>query len=264
VSQLVLIPEGNPDLRLAQCLEHCRTADLQVAMMPPLSELFLKPSHVAQVGGVPLLPLGQLFRDAAPSPQPGKRVADIVVSAMLLLLFAPLFAVVAAAVKLTDGGPVLYRQRRVGFNGKVFDILKFRSMRVGAERLVLDLTDRNATDGLLFKVVDDPRVTTAGRVIRRLSIDELPQLWNVLRGQMSLVGPRPLAVEPEHFGPLDFTRHRVLPGITGYWQITGGNGLTYEEMVKLDLAYIQNWSLWLDLRLLVRTLPVLLHRRDPW
>src|SRR5438552_12892956 len=113
-------------------------------------------------------------------------------------------------------------------------------MVVGAERLIVDLRDRNANTGLLFKVYDDPRVTRVGRIIRRLSIDELPQLWNVIRGEMSLVGPRPLAIEADEFGPMDGRRHTVRPGITGYWQIAGGNGLTYAEMVKLDLVYIQN------------------------
>jgi lipopolysaccharide/colanic/teichoic acid biosynthesis glycosyltransferase len=129
--------------------------------------------------------------------------------------------------------------------------------------MVIDLTDHNVTDGLLFKMENDPRVTAVGRIIRRLSIDELPQLFNVVRGEMSLVGPRPLPVDPDDFGALDGKRHSVPPGITGYWQVSGGPDLAYQEMVKLDLSYIQNWSLWLDLRLLARTVPALLHRHGP-
>ena len=135
--------------------------------------------------------------------------------------------------------------------------------KAGSDRLTVDLRDRNVTDGLLFKVRDDPRVTRVGRLIRRTSIDELPQLWNVIRGEMSLVGPRPLPVSPTEFGPIDNERHRMPPGITGYWQLAGGPGLTYQEMVKLDLAYIQNWSLWLDVRLLLRTIPALVYRHGP-
>ena len=142
-------------------------------------------------------------------------------------------------------------------------MLKFRSMVVGAERLIIDLRDHNVSDGLLFKVYDDPRITKVGRIIRRLSIDELPQLLNVINGEMSLVGPRPLAVEPEDFGLVDNQRHSVRPGITGYWQVSGSNELTYEEMIKLDFAYIENWSLWLDVRLLLQTVPALVHRRGP-
>jgi lipopolysaccharide/colanic/teichoic acid biosynthesis glycosyltransferase len=136
-------------------------------------------------------------------------------------------------------------------------------MVVGAEQLLPGLKDSNVTDGLLFKMERDPRVTPVGRVIRRYSIDELPQLLNVLKGQMSLVGPRPLAVHPDDFGTLDGKRHCVPPGITGYWQIAGSNGLTYDEMVKLDFAYINNWSVWLDARLLARTIPALFNRRSP-
>lgn len=195
--------------------------------------------------------------------QPGKRALDVLLATLCLALIAPFMIVTALAVKLADGGPVFYRQRRVGRAGRTFEMIKFRSMVVNAERLKAGLHHRNVTNGLLFKVDGDPRITGVGRIIRRLSIDELPQLWNVLRGEMSMVGPRPLPVEPADFGFLDNLRHRVPPGITGYWQLSGGNGLSYEDMIRLDLAYIQNWSLWLDLRLLVRTIPALLVRDGP-
>jgi lipopolysaccharide/colanic/teichoic acid biosynthesis glycosyltransferase len=185
-------------------------------------------------------------------------------ASVLLLLASPLLALTALSIKIFDKGPILYRQRRVGRDGKVFELIKFRSMVVGAERLIVDLRDRNASTGLLFKVYDDPRITRLGRTIRRWSIDELPQLWNVVRGEMSLVGPRPLALEPEDFGAIENKRHSVPPGITGYWQIAGCNDLTYEEMIKLDLAYIQNRSLLLDVWLLLRTPAALIHRRGPW
>ncbi|MHB8671422.1 MAG: sugar transferase, partial [Acidimicrobiales bacterium] len=193
------------------------------------------------------------------SAMPGKRALDVLVATAVLLVFAPLMVLTAIAVKLFDGGPVLFRQDRVGRDGEIFPMLKFRSMVVGAESMVLSLRGRNAANGLLFKVHDDPRVTAVGRVIRRWSIDELPQLFNVLRGEMSLVGPRPLPVRPEDFEAPDHHRHTVRPGITGYWQVAPRGGLAYREMIQLDLAYIEGWSLLRDLRVLVRTLPVLVR-----
>lgn len=194
---------------------------------------------------------------------PVKRGFDLVAASALLVVLAPLLLLVAAAIKLHDRGPVLYRQSRVGFEGVPFELLKFRSMVEDAEHQIIDLTDHNLTDGLLFKVDEDPRVTRVGRLIRRLSIDELPQLLNVIRGDMSLVGPRPLAAEPEDFSPRANLRHCVRPGITGFWQVSGGNGLTYKEMIDLDLTYIREHSLMLDTRLLFRTVPALLDRSRP-
>jgi lipopolysaccharide/colanic/teichoic acid biosynthesis glycosyltransferase len=196
--------------------------------------------------------------------RPTKRVFDVVGALLALILLSPVLALAALAIKLTSAGPVIYRQRRVGWEGRPFEIWKFRTMSVGAEHAVIDLRERNAADGLLFKVERDPRVTPVGRVLRRLSVDELPQLVNVLRGQMSLVGPRPLAVDPESFAPGERGRHAMPPGITGYWQVSGGNSLTYEEMIRLDLAYVQGWTLWLDLLLLARTIPALVRRKGPW
>jgi exopolysaccharide biosynthesis polyprenyl glycosylphosphotransferase len=263
VRHIVLVPEGNQDSAIAECLGLCDGIDVSFSLLPPLAEFFLHPSLVTQVGGVPLIAVSKASRTR--SQLPGKRAFDIVVTSLMLVLSAPVLLGAACAVKLADRGPVLFRQPRVGHGGRVFQMLKLRSMVVGAERHLIDLRDRNVTDGLLFKVTDDPRVTRIGRILRRLSIDELPQLWNVFRGEMSLVGPRPLAVEPDDFGSLDGKRHSVPPGITGYWQLAGGNGLTYEEMVKLDLAYIENWSLWVDMRLLLRTVPALFtrHRHGP-
>jgi lipopolysaccharide/colanic/teichoic acid biosynthesis glycosyltransferase len=189
-----------------------------------------------------------------------KRVFDVALASVMLLVLLPVLLVVALAVKLGDRGPVFYRQRRVGFGGETFEIVKFRSMTPGADRLMVDLRGRNVSDGLLFKVVGDPRVTPVGRIIRRLSLDELPQLWNVLWGDMSLVGPRPLAVEPDSFSTLEHHRHLVRPGITGWWQIAGGNRLGYSQMISMDLRYVREWSIGLDIRLLARTIPALLDR----
>jgi exopolysaccharide biosynthesis polyprenyl glycosylphosphotransferase len=260
IEHVVLAPDGS-DEAILECVKGSDGLEVGFSLLPPLSELFLHPGLVAQVGGLPLIPLGAMA--SRRRNLPGKRILDLTLTSLILIVASPLLAVTAIAIKLFDGGPVIYRQRRVGRDGRPFHALKFRSMVVGAERLIIDLRDQNVTNGLLFKVVDDPRITRVGHVIRRFSIDELPQLWNVMRGEMSLVGPRPLAVEPEDFSTVDNKRHTILPGITGYWQISGGNDLTYEEMIKLDLAYIENWSLWLDLRLLLRTFPAVINRRGP-
>ncbi|HMC51279.1 MAG TPA: sugar transferase [Acidimicrobiales bacterium] len=258
VAHVVLVPEGNHDTGVAECLELCDGLDVSFSMLPPLADLFLHPGLVTQVGGLPLIALGRVARTRPTLP--GKRVLDVLVASIVLVFAAPAMLATALAIKVSDRGPLLFRQKRVGKDGQVFSMLKFRSMVVGAERMVIDLTAHNVTDGLLFKMENDPRVTRVGRIIRRLSLDELPQLWNVIRGEMSLVGPRPLPVDPDDFGTLDGKRHAVLPGITGYWQLAGGTGLSYAEMVKLDLVYIKNWSLWLDIRLLIRTLPALFNR----
>lgn len=258
ITHVVLAPEGRSDLGVTECIELCHQLDVDVSVRPPLGDLFLRPAALTRVGGMPLVTLGRVTR-TRPA-RPGKRVFDIVAALVLLVVCAPVMALTAILIKLGDGGPALFRQRRVGYRGTVFSMLKFRTMVEGAEQLVVSLRDRNSADGLLFKIRGDPRVTRIGRFLRRHSIDELPQLWNVLRGDMSLVGPRPLPVRPEDFGPLDGHRHVVPPGITGYWQIAPTDGLTYREMVRLDLAYVQEWSLWVDVAILARTVPALLRR----
>jgi exopolysaccharide biosynthesis polyprenyl glycosylphosphotransferase len=220
-----------------------------------------------RVGGVePRL----IFRNDAPLielTRPGirggqmlvKRALDLSVSAMGLVLLAPLFALLAIAVKVTSPGPVLFRQARVGRGGDLFYILKFRSMRSDAEAMKAQLmSDSVYTDGRLFKIRHDPRVTPLGRFLRKTSLDELPQLWNVFTGRMSLVGPRPpvpseVALYEEHH----YSRFDVKPGITGPWQVNGRNNLTnFEDVVRLERGYIRNWTLWKDFAILLKTIPV--------
>lgn len=193
-----------------------------------------------------------------------KRAIDVVGAVTLAFLLLPVLVAVAVAIVVADRGPVFYRQERVGLNGRIFRMWKFRSMVVGADELRSAHLDANVNDGLLFKIYDDPRVTRVGRVIRRLALDELPQLFNVVVGEMSLVGPRPLPVQPTEFDPVADQRHSVRPGITGPWQVGGANLLTYAEMVALDLDYVTRWSLWRDVRLLARTLPAVASRRGPY
>ncbi|HEX7355219.1 MAG TPA: sugar transferase [Mycobacteriales bacterium] len=258
IRHVLLVAPGPGEALLTAALPRHSVAAPYFSTVPSLAELFLDPQSSVEVGGIPLVPLGRVTR--ARHTFPGKRVLDLVAGGALALALLPVIAVVALAIKLDDGGPVFYRQTRVGRGGESFGMLKFRSMVVGADAMLADLAEDNMTDGLLFKMRNDPRITRVGRFLRRTSLDELPQVWNVLRGTMSLVGPRPLPVDAAEFSPGDAERHTVLPGITGYWQLSGGPELTYQEMIRLDLAYIRSWSLWLDLRLLVRTVPAMLHR----
>jgi exopolysaccharide biosynthesis polyprenyl glycosylphosphotransferase len=182
-----------------------------------------------------------------------KNAVDRVGAALLLVVLSPVLVVCALAIRLTSPGPALYRQPRVGRHGTTFELLKFRTMIVGADARVGELADRNESDGLLFKIRDDPRITPVGRLLRRTSLDELPQLWNVLRGDMSLVGPRPLPVPASAFVGGARRRLRVKPGLTGLSQVSGRSELSWDETVRIDAHYVDNWSLGLDLLVLLRT-----------
>jgi len=191
-----------------------------------------------------------------------KRAFDIAIAAVALVLTSPLVLVAAIAIKLDSKGPVLFRQVRVGRNSEPFGVLKLRTMVTNAEALLPDLIDLNEADGPLFKMANDPRITRIGRILRATSIDELPQLWNVLRGEMSLVGPRPaLPHETEEWDALLVQRLRVKPGITGMWQVSGRSDTSFEDYTRLDLYYVDNWTLTTDLAILAKTVPVVLMRQ---
>jgi exopolysaccharide biosynthesis polyprenyl glycosylphosphotransferase len=188
-----------------------------------------------------------------------KRAFDIVASGAGIVLLAPMFLVIALLIKLEDGGPVFFRQERVGRNQHTFKMVKFRSMVTTAETDLATLVEKNQGNGLLFKLKDDPRVTGVGRVIRKYSLDEFPQLWNVLIGEMSLVGPRPpLPREVESYESHVRRRLYIKPGLTGMWQVNGRSDLSWDESVRLDLYYVENWSLTGDLMIVWRTVKVLL------
>jgi len=258
---VVLAPEGG-DEAILECVRGAEGLEVSFSILPPLADFFLHPGHVAQVGGMPLIQLGKIAQDRVTLP--GKRLFDVIAASLMIMILSPVMLATAIAIKLFDKGPVLYKQRRVGRHGTVFQMLKFRSMVPTGERLEIDLRDRHASMAMLFKVNDAARITPIGHFIRRTAIDELPQLFNVIRGEMSLVGPRPTpGVNPEDFDGIDAKRLMVPPGMTGYWQVSGDNALSYEEMVKLDLAYVENWSLSLDILLILRTIPALLNRLGP-
>ncbi len=196
-----------------------------------------------------------------------KRCFDAVVAPLLLLLLAPLLGAVALAIRLDSPGSVFYRQPRRGRAGSTFSIVKFRTMFIGAEQRRQEVLHLNNVDGPLFKVKKgvDPRVTRVGRFLRRTSLDELPQLWNVLRGDMSLVGPRPFVLyEADRISGWAQHRLDMTPGITGLWQVLGRNDIPFEEMVKLDYVYVTNWSLWWDMKILCQTIPAVLAKRGAY
>jgi exopolysaccharide biosynthesis polyprenyl glycosylphosphotransferase len=210
--------------------------------------------------GIPLLSFSTTPSDALALA--AKRALDVVLSAAVLVALSPLFLAVAAAIKLESPGPVFFRQRRVGMNGREFMLNKFRSMYADAESRLESLRARNEVSGPVFKMRDDPRVTRVGRFLRRTSIDELPQFWNVLRGEMSVVGPRPpIPSEVKQYQRWHRRRLSVRPGITCTWQVSGRSGIAFDRWMKLDLAYIDNWSLWHDVKILARTIPAVLTGR---
>ncbi len=187
-----------------------------------------------------------------------KRGIDIIGAGSGLLLLSPVIAIVACAVKFTSKGPIFFSQKRVGKNGKIFNMYKFRSMVVNAEELKEKLAHQNEMSGPMFKMKDDPRVTKIGKFIRKTSIDELPQLWNVLKGDMSLVGPRPsLPKEVKQFEKWMYKRLTVKPGLTCYWQVSGRNNIDFEDWMKLDISYVEDRNLWIDIKLIFKTVLVL-------
>ncbi len=191
-----------------------------------------------------------------------KRSFDLIVSTILVVLISPLLLLIALMVKLTSPGPVLFRSRRAGIGCRTFDCLKFRTMYSDAEEKQSEVEHLNETDGAIFKVKNDPRLTPSGKFLRRFSLDELPQLFNVLRGEMSLVGPRPLPLRDfNHMDEWHKKRYLVLPGVTGLWQVSGRSELNFDEMVRLDFLYLEQWNVFLDLSILVKTVPAVLRRR---
>jgi exopolysaccharide biosynthesis polyprenyl glycosylphosphotransferase len=230
--------------------------DLLVA--PAIAEVAGPRTVVREMGGLPLL---HVEEPTFTGPQRVvKELFDRLGAAAALAVLSPVFAAVALAVKLDSPGPVFFHQTRVGRDGRRFDMVKFRTMVVGAERLRADLVDRNEADGLLFKLRLDPRVTRTGRVLRRYSLDELPQLVNVLRGEMSMVGPRPpLPAEVDRYERHVTRRLLVKPGITGLWQVSGRSDLSWEEAVRLDLYYVDHWSPTMDLTIIAKTFSAVLR-----
>jgi exopolysaccharide biosynthesis polyprenyl glycosylphosphotransferase len=259
IDRVVMCPPGEISSEMLDTIRLVKELGVKVSVMPRLFEVVGSSIEFDEVGGLTLLGLRRY--DLTKSSAFLKRALDVVGASVGLLVLAPLLATIAAAIKLTSHGPVFFRQPRVGRGGDSFHMLKFRTMYDGADDAKADLLHRNEADGF-FKIAEDPRVTPIGRWLRRTSLDELPQFLNVLRGEMSLVGPRPL-VDEEDARIEGWFRRRldVTPGMTGAWQVLGSSRVPMRDMVTIDYLYRTNWSLWLDIKILLRTVPHMLSRR---
>jgi exopolysaccharide biosynthesis polyprenyl glycosylphosphotransferase len=263
VDELVLADSDFGEGELLETVEQAQRRGVKVRIAPRTTELLQQRIEYVPGQGVPLFELRS----------PGfvgaewvvKRTFDIVVSAFVLVVALPLWLVIGLGVTLSSPGPILYRDRRVGLGEREFDMLKFRTMYADAPARQPMLEQANEAAGPLFKIRADPRVTPFGALLRRFSLDEVPQLLNVLRGEMSLVGPRPLPLRDyRQLEDWHRKRYNVLPGITGLWQISGRSNLGFDDLVRLDFYYLENWSVWLDVSILVKTIPAVLGARGAY
>lgn len=260
VERVIVAPTGADSEEILNAVRMVKAMGVKVSVLPRLFEAVGSSAKFDDVDGTTLL--GVPTYGLSDSSQFLKRAMDVGVSSMVLLTLLPAMLLIALAVRLGSRGPVLYRQTRIGRGGHEFQMLKFRSMIDGADEQKPLLTSFNEAAGGLFKMADDPRVTRVGRILRRLSLDELPQLLNVLRGHMSLVGPRPLVPDEDRYAEgWERRRLQVPPGMTGIWQILGSTRIPFDEMVKLDYLYGANWSVWLDIKILLRTIPHVMSGR---
>jgi exopolysaccharide biosynthesis polyprenyl glycosylphosphotransferase len=263
LDELIVADTGIPDSRLLEIVDAANRRGVKVRLAPRTTELLVERGEYVPGQGVPLFELRPpIF---AGGQWLVKRAFDLVVGGLIAVLFVPIGLVIAIAIKLTSRGPVFYADPRIGLGEREFLMLKFRTMVAGAAEQQAALEGDNEASGALFKIRRDPRVTRVGRVLRRFSLDEMPNLVNVLNGQMSLVGPRPLPVR-DHALLEDWHRRRynVLPGVTGLWQVAGRSDLTFDDLVRLDFYYLENWSIWLDITILVKTPLVVFGRRGAY
>jgi exopolysaccharide biosynthesis polyprenyl glycosylphosphotransferase len=271
---IIADPQVSGDALFEVMMRCGRRRGVEFRIAPSLFNCLPRKTEIDQIGALPMI---RLFREPLSSvSRITKRVFDIVIASVALATLAPIWLVVALLIKLDSRGPIFYVQERVGMDGRIFLFYKFRTMRVGADDTVHREYQRKYIAGRAeanlgkdgrpaYKLPADSRITRVGRVLRRLSLDELPQLMNVLRGDMSIVGPRPpIPYEVENYQLGDRKRLDMKPGLTGLWQVSGRNRLPFEEMVRLDLFYIENWSLLLDLKIILRTLPVMLRGDDAY
>jgi exopolysaccharide biosynthesis polyprenyl glycosylphosphotransferase len=259
IDRVIVSAEGIEDDALLDLIGVCRQSAIKVSALPSLSAMMGSAATIDQLEGITLI--GVNMPGLARSERLFKRVTDIVGAGFLLLLTAPLWPVIALAIKLDSPGPVFFRQKRIGRSGAPFPLLKFRSMISDAEtRRAALLADSRQSAWLDLE--HDPRITRTGHLLRASSLDELPQLWNVLRGEMSLVGPRPL-IEEEDQNVSGWARGRLdlTPGITGVWQVLGRTNIPFDQMIMIDYLYVANWSVWTDIKLMLQTVPAILTRR---
>ena len=260
VDRAIIVPRGAVSDELLNTIRRLKALGVRVSVLPRLFEVVGSSVERDEVDGITLL--GMRRYGLTRSSQAIKRGLDLVGAGLGVLVLAPLLATIAIAIKLDSPGPVLFRQRRMGRHEVPFEMLKFRTMVDGAEAQQSALAARNEAKDGLFKIKDDPRITRVGGLLRRTSLDELPQLFNVLRGDMALVGPRPLVLdEDSRIEGWQRSRLQLPPGMTGPWQVFGSARIPLSEMVKIDYLYGANWSLWLDVKILLRTVSFVLDRR---
>jgi exopolysaccharide biosynthesis polyprenyl glycosylphosphotransferase len=262
VDELILTDTGFSGRELLELVDQAHRRAVKVRIAPTTAELLLQRAEFVP-GAAPLFELRPPALVGADWAL--KRGFDIVVASVLIVAGLPLWAAIAALIKATSPGPVFYRDRRVGLGEREFGMMKFRTMYADAAARQDALEASNEASGPLFKIKNDPRVTPVGRFLRRFSLDEMPQVLNVLWGEMSLVGPRPLPVRDyEQLEPWHRKRYSVLPGMTGLWQVSGRIDLTFDDLVRLDFYYLENWSIWMDITILAKTLPAVLARRGAY
>lgn len=257
IEQVIIAIPSHQHERILNTVSICERAGADFRLVPDLYELSLSRIDVDALEGIPLIGLRRSLTNSIQYRI--KRLIDVTGALAVLILGLPIWLLIALAIKLDSPGPVLYTQTRLGYRGQPFGFLKFRSMRVDADQLLSQvLTNEKGEDKGKVKAKDDPRRTRVGKLIRRTSLDEIPQLINVLRGDMSLIGPRPMPSRIENYEDWERARFEMLPGMTGLWQVRGRSDLDYDEMVLMDIYYIENWSLNLDLQIALRTLPAVL------
>ena len=260
----VLIADADfPQSEAVELVDRCHRHGVRVRVAPSTMEILMERVEFVPGQALPLFELKPPVFDGIDFLI--KRAFDLVGALLLVIVLSPFLALIAVAIKLTSRGPILFRSTRPGIGGVPFECLKFRTMVHGAEHRQPELEPRNEVEGALFKIRSDPRVTPVGRFLRRWSLDELPQLFNVLRGEMSLVGPRPLP--QRDFDRLDDwhrKRYLVLPGMTGLWQVSGRSELDFDELVRLDFLYLERWSVFLDLTIMLKTVPAVIRAHGAW
>jgi exopolysaccharide biosynthesis polyprenyl glycosylphosphotransferase len=258
--RVIIEPQSLPAEDMLDFVRSAKSSGVAVSLLPRVFDVVGSSVVFDELSGMTLLGVPRF--GLSPAGRRLKRGLDLAGSLLGLLAVSPLLLLIAAAIKLDSRGPVLFRQTRVGRDGRHFRICKFRTMCVDAEAQKQALRERNEAGDGLFKIADDPRVTRVGRFLRKTSLDELPQLFNVVGGGMSLVGPRPLVLdEDEQITGWDRSRLDLTPGMTGHWQIACSARVPLHEMVKIDYLYVAGWSLWTDLKILLRTVPYMLRRR---
>jgi exopolysaccharide biosynthesis polyprenyl glycosylphosphotransferase len=249
--------------KVLDIMEHCQRKNVSFRIVPDLFQLSLSQVDIDDLDGIPLIGIKTVSISAAA--RLVKRAMDIVGAALFLVVLSPLLAAIAILIKIDSPGPAFFRQTRVGRGGKEFTVYKFRTMRMHAEEELPQLAGLNEVKGITFKMREDPRRTRLGVFLRRWSIDEFPQFYNVLRGDMSLIGPRPpIPSEVARYEDWHMKRLEVSPGITGLWQVMGRSDLPFAEMVMMDIYYIENWSLALDLKIMALTIPTILSGRGAY